>query len=161
MGTAPTYQFVGPESYLNAMLIEAGCEGSSVEACHLPSQNPAGTLSRSGFAAKSNYIDAAMPSAGLQTVVDAVTTLSARPSAGSGGGMVFDSYGGAINAVRADSTAFVHRDALACIEYSVSWGPGASTSVMADGAVVARRDPGAAGPLQPRGLPELHRPDPD
>ena len=41
--------------------------------------------------------------------------------------MVFDSYGGAINAVQPDSTAFVHRDALACIEYSVSWGPGAST----------------------------------
>ena len=131
VGTAPTYRFVGPESYLNAMLIEAGCEGSSVEACHLPSQNPAGTLSRSGFAAKSNYIDAAMPSAGLQTVVDAVTTLS-QTQPGSGGGMVFDSYGGAINAVRPDSTAFVHRDALACIEYSVSWGPGASASVMAD-----------------------------
>ena len=131
VGTAPTFRFVGPESYLNAMLIEAGCEGSSVEACHLPSQDPAGTLSRSGFAAKSNYIDAAMPSAGLQTVVDAVSTLS-QTQPGSGGGLVFDSYGGAINAVRPDSTAFVHRDALACIEYSVSWGPGASASVMAD-----------------------------
>jgi hypothetical protein len=129
--TAPTYRFVGPESYLNAMLIEAGCEGSSVEACHLPSQNPAGTLSRSGFAAKSNYIDAAMSSAGLQTVVDAVTALS-QTQPGSGGGMVFDSYGGAINAVKPDNTAFIHRHALACIEYSVSWGPGASSSVMTD-----------------------------
>jgi len=45
--------------------------------------------------------------------------------------MVFDSYGGAINQVAPDSTAFVHRDALACIEYSVSWGPAASAAVMA------------------------------
>ena len=88
------------------MLIEAGCEDSSVAACHLPSQNPAGTLSRAGFAAKSNYIDAAMPSAGLQAVVDAVASL-AQTQPGSGGGMVFDSYGGAINDVRSDSTAFV------------------------------------------------------
>jgi FAD/FMN-containing dehydrogenase len=131
VGTAPTYRFVGPESYLQAMLIEAGCENSSVAACHLPSQNPAGTLSRAGFAAKSNYIDAAMPQAGLQTVVDAVTSLD-QSQPGSGGGLVFDSYGGAINQVQPASTAFVHRTAIACIEYSVSWGPGASEAVMAD-----------------------------
>jgi FAD/FMN-containing dehydrogenase len=131
VGTAPTYQFVGPESYLRAMLIEAGCSDSSVAACHLPSQNPAGTLSRAGFAAKSNYINAAMPSAGLQSVVEAVASL-AQTQPGSGGGMVFDSYGGAINEVAPDSTAFVHRQALACIEYSVSWGPGASAAVMAE-----------------------------
>ena len=130
VGPAPTYQFVGPEPYLRAMLIEAGCSDSSVAACHLPSQNPAGTLSRAGFAAKSNYIDATMPSAGLQAVVDAVAGL-AQSQPGSGGGMVFDSYGGVINDVSPDSTAFVHRDALACIEYSVSWGPAASAAVMA------------------------------
>jgi hypothetical protein len=130
VGTAPTYQFVGPEPYLRAMLIEAGCSDSSVAACHLPSQNPAGTLSRAGFAAKSNYIDAAMPSAGLQAVVDAVAGL-AQSQPGSGGGMVFDSYGGVINEVSPDATAFVHRDSLACIEYSVSWGPAVSAAVMA------------------------------
>ncbi len=130
VGTAPTYQFVGPEPYLRAMLIEAGCSDSSVAACHLPSQNPAGTLSRAAFAAKSNYIDAAMSSAGLQAAVDAVASL-AQSQPGSGGGMVFDSYGGAINEVASDSTAFVHRDAVACIEYSVSWGTGASSAVMA------------------------------
>ena len=130
-GTAPTYQFVGPEPYLKAMLVEAGCSDSSVAACHLPSQNPAGTLSRSGFAAKSNYIDTPMPSAGLQAVVEAVASLD-RTQPGSGGGMVFDAYGGVINEVRPDSTAFVHRDAVACIQYSVSWGPGASAAVMTE-----------------------------
>ena len=131
VGTAPTYQFVGPEPYLRAMLIEAGCTNSSVAACHLPAQNPAGTLSRAGFAAKSDFIDSAMPPAGLQAVVDAVAGLD-RTQPGVGGGMVFDSYGGVINDVGPADTAFVHRNALACIEYSVSWGPGASESVMAD-----------------------------
>jgi hypothetical protein len=130
VGTSPTYRFVGPESYLRAMLIEAGCADSSVAACHLPSQNPAGTLSRAGFAAKSNYINTAIPSDGLQAVVDAVSQLN-QTQPGSGGGMVFDAYGGAINEVAPESTAFVHRHALACIEYSVSWGSGASASVMA------------------------------
>jgi len=129
VGTSPTYQFVGPESYLRAMLIEAGCENSTVAACHLPSQNPAGTLSRATFAAKSNYVDTVMPQAGLQTVVDAVAALDTTQP-GSGGGMVFDSYGGVINEVAADATAFVHRGSLACIEYSVSWGAGAPSSVV-------------------------------
>ncbi|MGH9029339.1 MAG: FAD-binding oxidoreductase, partial [Acidimicrobiales bacterium] len=53
IGSAPSYDFVGPESYLNAMLIEAGCEGSTVAQCHLPAQNPAGVLQRAAFAAKS------------------------------------------------------------------------------------------------------------
>ena len=43
LGARPT-DFVGPETYLTAMLIEAGCEGSTVAQCHLPGQNPAGTL---------------------------------------------------------------------------------------------------------------------
>ncbi len=131
VGTSPTYQFVGPESYLRAMLIEAGCSDSSVAACHLPSQNPAGTLSRAAFAAKSNFIESAMPSAGLQAVVEAVAALD-QTQPGSGGGMVFDSYGGVINDVDPAATAFVHRHALACIEYSVSWGAGAPAAVMAE-----------------------------
>ena len=43
------------------MLIEAGCEGKTVAQCQLPHPEPAGTLSRSAFAAKSSYIDAAAP----------------------------------------------------------------------------------------------------
>ncbi len=58
----PSYQFLGPESFTRAMLIEAGCEGLSVAQCHLPSQNAAGQLSRSAFAAKSVFIDSPLPS---------------------------------------------------------------------------------------------------
>ena len=57
VGAAPTDRFVGPENYLQAMLIEAGCEGLTVGQCHLPSRNQGGTLSRSAYTAKSTFID--------------------------------------------------------------------------------------------------------
>jgi hypothetical protein len=110
------------------MLLEAGCEGSTVAQCHLPSQNPAGTLQRTSFDAKSAYINAAIPSAGTTAIVGAVESLNQQvPQVG--GGFAFDSYGGVINQVAADATAFVHRDALACIQYSVTWPTGSPASV--------------------------------
>ena len=53
VGAAPTSRFIGPENYLQAMLIEAGCEKLSVGQCHLSSRNQGGTLSHSAFTAKS------------------------------------------------------------------------------------------------------------
>jgi hypothetical protein len=120
VGSTPSYSFVGPEDYLRAMMIEAGCEGQTVAQCHLPSQNPAGTLARSAFAAKSTFVNAPFPAAGATAMIDAVEALGAQvPEVG--GGIVFDGYGGAINQVAAGDTAFVHRDAIACAQYSVTY----------------------------------------
>lgn len=130
VGAAPSSNFVGPEAYLPAMLIEGGCEGDTVAQCHLPSQNPAGILSRATFAAKSAYLAAPLPAATLDAVVAGVETL-ANELPDLGGGMVFDAYGGAINRVAADATAFVHRDELCAIEYDVNWSPGASAATVA------------------------------
>jgi FAD/FMN-containing dehydrogenase len=132
IGSAPTYSFVGPEDYMSAMLIEAGCEGSTVAQCHLQSQNPAGVLSRSAFSAKSAFLTSPMPDAGLSAVVDDVESLDqSDPTVG--GGFVFDSFGGAIGRVPPQSTAFAHRDAIASIEYSFSWSPGAPSDVVDGG----------------------------
>lgn len=129
VGTAPTYDFVGPESYLNAMLIEAGCDGMSVAACHLPGQNPAGALSRSAYAAKSAYVTRPPTAAGVAAFVDAVSALNTEvPDVG--GGITFDAYGGAINRVPANATAFVHRDAVAGVQWSCSWYAGAPAPVV-------------------------------
>jgi FAD/FMN-containing dehydrogenase len=136
---APTYQFVGPESYLNAMFIEAGCEGQSVGECHLPTQTPDGTLSRSAFAAKSTFVVDPLSSAGLGSVVNAVTS-SQQVAPGVGAAFLFDSYGGWINAVAPSATAFVHRNALAGIQMTANWGSGSEPSSSASWLAQAASD---------------------
>jgi FAD/FMN-containing dehydrogenase len=126
VGAAPSSRFVGPEDYLRAMFIEAGCLGLTVAQCHVPSRNPGGTLSRSAFTAKSSYVNGPIPSAGITALLNAIETLGAEVP-GVGGGIVFDSYGGVINQTAADATAFVHRSAVACAQYSITY-PTASPS---------------------------------
>ncbi len=123
VGPSPTYRFVGPETYLNAMFIEAGCEGKTLGECHLPSENPQGTLSRSAYASKSSFVTEALSPAGLAAAADALAS-GAQFAPGLGAAIAFDSYGGAINAVAPSATAFVHRNAIAGIQMSASWGSG-------------------------------------
>jgi FAD/FMN-containing dehydrogenase len=145
VNSTPTYRFVGPESYLSAMLIEAGCEGLTIPQCHLPEQNPMGTLARSTFVAKSAYVATAIPGAGLQAAAQLVSDLQeSRP--GVNGGLVFDAYGGIINRVAPDATAFVHRGARCAIESSVSWAPSPSAAAVAAGQAWLAHAAGMLGP---------------
>lgn len=122
VGSAPSSTFVGgPDPYLHLMLVEAGCDTKTVAECHLRSQNPAGTLQRSAYAAKSAYLSKTLPSPGLAAVAGAVEELHSEHP-GLGGGLAFDAYGGVINRVPAGATAFVHRHAICAIQATVSWG---------------------------------------
>jgi len=133
IGTAPTYSFNGSNSYLRAMEIEAGCSSLSIAACHLTTQNPSGRLSHEAYSAKSSYVNAPMNDTAVATFIGAIENLHAHaPTVG--GGLAFDSYGGAINRVATDATAFVHRDKLACIQATYSWSSATSPSVIAAGA---------------------------
>jgi hypothetical protein len=126
----PTSRFVGPDSYLHAMLVEAGCEDLSIGACHLSGASAGATLPRSSFAATSSYLMSALSGAGVDAAVQSVQELHTTvPQLG--GGLVFDSYGGAINTVAPDATAFVHRRALCALQSSTSWAPGAPPSTVA------------------------------
>jgi hypothetical protein len=114
---------VGPEQFLHAMLVEAGCERLDVAQCHLAGRTPAGVLDRAAAVASSAYVSAMPTSADISAFVQSVDDL-AHTLPGLGGGLVFDAYGGAINAVAPGDTAFVHRNALCGIEATVAVGAG-------------------------------------
>ena len=130
VGASPFTHFVGSAGYLDTMQIEGGCEGDSIAECHLPSQNPAGLLSRAPFLAKSNIVDSKLSAAAVATLLDAVEQRQASPVL-YGGGFVLDAAGGAINRVAPGDTAYVHRNSLATMQYSAGWAVSAPASVVA------------------------------
>jgi len=104
----------GQEAYLPLQNRWAGCSSISEAACHTVGTAPDGTLSRASFDAKSDYLRKALPSGGLKVLTQALETRASRPGSGA---ILFDSYGGAINRVAPDATAFVHRDVLCAMQY--------------------------------------------
>jgi FAD/FMN-containing dehydrogenase len=98
----------------------AGCADLSAKACHTRGTRPGGTLPRARFAAGSDYVGRPLSAAGRAAALAAI----GRRTGGSAA-LLFDSYGGAINRVAADATAFVHRDALCSIQY-LAYGPTAA-----------------------------------
>jgi FAD/FMN-containing dehydrogenase len=104
----------GSEAYLPLQLRWAGCADTSQAACHTVGAAPDGTLPRSYFYAKSDYVKEPISEQGAAALVAAVAARGNTPGSGA---VLFDSYGGAINQVAPDATAFVHRDQLCAIQY--------------------------------------------
>jgi FAD/FMN-containing dehydrogenase len=102
------------ESYLSLQMLLAGCAHISLPACHTAGTAPGGTLQRMSFRAKSDYVTHALPGAGRQKLISAIEARAGQPGSGA---ILFDAYGGAINRVPANATAFVHRNHLFCIQY--------------------------------------------
>jgi FAD/FMN-containing dehydrogenase len=120
VSAAPTGTFVGMRDYASAMLIEAGCGGMSTAACHLPSQNPAGTLSRAAQLSASDYLTTTLPAAGINALLGGIERRQ-RTTGLAAGAANIDAYGGAINRVPPADTAFVHRSTRACIQYTAEF----------------------------------------
>ncbi|GAC1345915.1 MAG: FAD-binding oxidoreductase [Ktedonobacteraceae bacterium] len=131
IGAAPTNRYVSDASLLETMLYEANCNGQSVSQCHLPSQDPNGQLGRSTFRSKSDYFTHTLPRQGIEALVNAITACQISPTLGEGG-IGVDAFGGAINRVAADATAFVHRNALFSIQYAATWNASDPASVVAE-----------------------------
>jgi FAD/FMN-containing dehydrogenase len=110
---------LGSSSYLDAQLRWAGCLGKSLAQCHLVGDTPAGTLGRARFVGKSDYVNAPLSKAAAETIV---RWINRAQSEGFGSAaLLLDSYGGAINRVPRDATAFVHRNALCSGQYLAYW----------------------------------------
>jgi len=102
----------GSGTYLDVQQIWAGCSGESAAACR--------AIRPSSFAARSAYIARPLDAGGAAAIVGAVEARQAEP-AGSGA-VLLDPYGGALNRVAPDATAFVHRDQLYSAQMLAYWG---------------------------------------
>ena len=110
---------MGQNSYLEAMLIEAGCSTVPVQACDTP---PGGNLSRVPFYAKSDFFTRPLNHAGVNALLAGVERLRGLRGAPRGAGSIaFDALGGAVNRLHPQVTAFVHRTALFGAQYYTGW----------------------------------------
>ena len=127
---APTSRYVWNADLLDAMLYEANCSDKTLGECHLPSQDPQGQLPRAFYSSKSDYFTSLLPRKGIETLVNAIAR-SQFSSTLWEGGIGLDAFGGAINRVAANATAFVHRDALFSAQYTANWNASDSASGIA------------------------------
>jgi FAD/FMN-containing dehydrogenase len=126
----PTSRFSRTHTYSDAALIEAGCQDLSQAACHFAGSSPGGTLPRAAFLAKSDYFAAPMDAAAIGAVTAAIERRTADTRL-LGGAAHFDAYGGVINRVAPDATAFVHRRTLCSAQYSGAFDPAAPADHLA------------------------------
>jgi FAD/FMN-containing dehydrogenase len=105
---APTRVATVDRAPLDAVRMWAGCR--TLDACHLGRD-----VRRLTFAAKSDFFRRPLPASAATVITRALQTAPAR------GLFLLDSYGGAINRVPKDATAFVHRDALSSAQYLAYW----------------------------------------
>ena len=125
----PASESVGSSGFLDAMLLEAGCQGWSAGECHLPWQAPGGRFAREPQYAKSAFFSRPLPASGIRQLLASMERFRGLPAPpGNGeavGAVAFDALQGAVGRIGAAETAFVHRDALFLAQYTTNWPDGA------------------------------------
>jgi FAD/FMN-containing dehydrogenase len=119
----------GSSGYFALQKRWAGCATRSTAACHTTGTEPGGQLPRARFAAKSDYVAEPLSSAGRAAFVNAIERRQRQ--GGDSGALLLDAYGGAINSVAADATAFVHRDVMFGVQELAYFGPGCQGQALA------------------------------
>ncbi|HKJ35550.1 MAG TPA: FAD-binding oxidoreductase [Solirubrobacterales bacterium] len=104
----------GTEPYGELMLRWAGCEGETGPEC-------IAGAGRARFYASSDYVADPLSSEGRARMM---RVIEAAPHEKHAASLILDAYGGAINEVAPDATAFVHRDQLFSIQYFTEFTPG-------------------------------------
>jgi FAD/FMN-containing dehydrogenase len=110
----PQTMTVRTRSFINSALDWGNC--SEYARCHLVGSVPNAEVGRSDFLAKSDYVATPLPAAGIRAMIQKIEQRQNDPALG-GGSILMDAYGGAINRVPKDATAFVHRDQLFSLQY--------------------------------------------
>jgi FAD/FMN-containing dehydrogenase len=117
IGVGPSTTSRTSMDYAHAMLLEAGCSGQSATQCAVNALTPA---KRQPFAATSAILAQPLPAAGVSAAVGHAQAAASVPGLFEGG-VSFDSLGGAVAEVAAGDTAFVHRGALASVQFTATW----------------------------------------
>ena len=112
-------RYAGTEGWMALQLRWAGCD-HGLAACHTAGRSPGGVLPREGFLARSDYLERPLAPAGVAQLLSSIEARAREPGSGA---VLFDAYGGAINRVAPGASAFVHRNALCCLQY-LSYGGG-------------------------------------
>ncbi|MFG3256205.1 FAD-binding oxidoreductase [Streptomyces sp. NPDC048172] len=125
---------VRPHTFMDAMKIMGGVSGWSVAQAHqkgtLPGRTASGKVARESYAARSDFYTRNIPADGVQALLARVERL-AKLSGGGTGTVALDALGGAVNRVKPEATAFVHRDARFLAQYLVSWPDSAPAKTVA------------------------------
>jgi len=99
------------DSYRNVML---GTCSNTIAACHLSTQFPDGGMSRSAFAASSDFFEQIIPPIAITTLKNYILQSLEQ---GNLGMIIINLMGGAIAEKLPDSTAFPHRNAIFNAQY--------------------------------------------
>lgn len=107
-------------SYLDVMLGYAGCATTPVDQCHT---GTGGALQRGAFSATSHVPYRTLDGGGVAALLARVQAASDVPGLLEGG-VSLDALGGAAAKPAPDATAFVHRQALATVQYTATYADG-------------------------------------
>jgi FAD/FMN-containing dehydrogenase len=122
------------EKLLDELVVRAGADPTSAVLEHLPFREAKRYLAEHGpgddrplghLFSKSEFFGRPLPTEAIAAVVE---NLSERPVQGQSRELDFTPWGGAYNRVRADATAFVHRDARFLLKHAVVVDPAASAA---------------------------------
>jgi FAD/FMN-containing dehydrogenase len=113
----PSVSTRATRSYREAMFSYAGCSSIPVSQC---TTGPGGALQRESLAATSHVAYAPLDDAGIDTIVGTVHNATGLLEAG----ISIDALGGKVRDRAPGATAFVHREALATVQYTATFPPG-------------------------------------
>nr|WP_246416274.1 FAD-binding protein [Nocardioides luti] len=122
----PSVRSTHRRDYRSAMLAYAGCSDVPVAQC---TTGPGGALQREAFGATSHVAYDPLSSAGIDDLLGRVE--AAQTSGLLEAGLSMDALGGHVRDLGPQDTAFVHREALATVQYTATYtsgGPAAADS---------------------------------
>lgn len=116
---APTVRSTHSRDYRTAMLTYAGCSDVPIAQC---TTGLGGALQREAFGASSHVAYDELTDAGIGDLLGRVE--AAQTSGLFEAGMSMDALGGHVRDLGPEDTAFVHRDALATVQYTATYTSG-------------------------------------